>query len=105
MGLQLHNLRCIRLCAGLMCKDPQSLWVCCSADASHYEIWEHCHSTSKVQAQLLQNLRVHLRGPVRLLEPAAGHTRYCRKGCFLGGSPTAICCHLICWPYASCCCQ
>ena len=24
----------------------------------HYEIWEHCQSTSNVQAQVLQNLRV-----------------------------------------------
>ena len=26
--------------------------------ASHYEIWKYCQSTSKVQAEVLQNLRV-----------------------------------------------
>ena len=25
---------------------------------AHYEVWEHCQSISKVQAQALQNLRV-----------------------------------------------
>ena len=35
-----------------------NFFVQVSSEALHYEIWEYCQGTSKVQAQVLQNLRV-----------------------------------------------
>ena len=38
---------------------PVCVSVCLTVRALHYEIWTYCQSTSRVQAQVLQNLRVH----------------------------------------------
>ena len=37
---------------------PQRTCIHLACRPGHYEIWEYCQSTSKVQASVLQNLRV-----------------------------------------------
>ena len=38
---------------------PTNLAAAAQGHALHYAIWKYCQSTSKVHAQVLQNLRVH----------------------------------------------
>ena len=57
------------------CKTPEEfeLHTLCKEKrpARHYEIWVYCQSTSRVQAQGLQNLRVQRSGPVEAALPTA----------------------------------
>ena len=94
----LHNLRvpctCNQVCPALQPVPPKhSCFMISTASLrrSHYEVWKLCQSTSKVHAQVLQNLRVcqHV--------PAAGQCRH-RAECLSMLSwdtvPATACCKM-----------